>query len=125
MSKPFPIIKLETLADHERLFRALYALDYHFYGAKRSIEKAWISYRRDIWREERQRIDYPVVAITLSGDISLWEADDSDYMNPNSTYIKMNSIRHFAEYAARHREEWRVEQAVMQAESENDADAHW
>lgn len=100
--KPFPIIKLDKIADHEKLFRGLYNLGYKY--SHTNPETAWQLYLRG----QGEGIGYPIVAITDAKYFSVMETSSIRWIKGvdigwdggiRRKYAKMNSVSHFLLYA--------------------------
>lgn len=96
MSKPYPIIRLTSLSDHERLFRGLYALGATFCG-EHDIEVAWSNWKGCVYSQHKRAIIHAYVTV-YDGCKRINGNSHSDFSH---TTTLVNSVTHFLSYAQR------------------------
>ena len=93
MTKPLPIIHLARAEDHERLVRALHALDWRYLGGATPGEAAQM-YLDDI--VEDGKVKYPYLALDTEGQVTAFRGLEQTWRRRGYTVV--NSPAHFLAY---------------------------
>lgn len=103
MSNPLPIISLDTRAEVERLFRAMYAIGWGFgsgsapYG--REIERAWTDYQRSYIANDEDKPGHIDLKTYWIDKANLWTGRSGIQTYNVERHIRANSVSHFVSCA--------------------------